>query len=50
MRHNLGKRKLNNIFWSVFKEMRFAVMSEHLILGLVLGVSRVAVEVSILGV
>lgn len=47
MRHNLEKRKLNNIFWSVFKEMRFAVMFEHLISGFVLGVSRVAVEVSI---
>ena len=50
MRHNLGKRKLNKIFWSLFKEMCFPVMFEHLISGLVLGVSRVAVEVSIAGV
>lgn len=50
MHHNLGKRKLNKIFWSLFKEMCFAVMFEHLISALVLGVSRVAAEVSIAGV
>lgn len=50
MHHNLGKRKLNKIFWSLFKEMCFAVMFEHLISGLALGVSGVAVEVSIVGV
>lgn len=50
MRHNLGERKLNKIFWSVFKEMCFVVVFEHLISGPVLGVSRVAVEVSVTGV
>lgn len=33
MRHNLGKRKLNQMFWSVFKEMCFAAVFEHLISG-----------------
>lgn len=47
MRHNLGEKKLNKKYWSVFKEMPFAVMSEHLIPGLVLGISIVGFYLSV---